>query len=120
VFTLLRLHGVALGGSVSITLDGVSVTVATNAGESAEQVIANLAAAINGDATLQSLGITAAADGNELLTNGMVSETAINDAGLTAEESTEVPSLSAPMIASLVVLMAALGTLMLRPGRRRT
>jgi streptogramin lyase len=119
-FTLLRLHGVALGGSVSITLDGVSVTVVTNAGESAEQVIANLAAAINADATLESLGTTAAAEGNELLTNGMVTETAINDAGLTSDESTAIPSLSAPMIASLVVLMAALGTLMLQRGRRRT
>jgi hypothetical protein len=50
----------------------------------------------------------------------MVTETAINDAGLTSDESTAIPSLSAPMIASLVVLMAALGTLMLQRGRRRT
>ncbi len=99
---------------MSITLDGVSVTVATNAGESAEQVIANLVAAINEDATLQSLGTAAIAEGNELLTNGTVTETEINDAGLSAEGATAVPSLSPPAIASLGVLMAALGTLLLR------
>jgi hypothetical protein len=120
VFTLLHLFGVARGGSVGITVDGVSITVVANEGDSAEQVLANLAAAINGDATLQSLGTAAVADGNELLTNGTVTETATNDAGLTGDWSIEVPTLSTPAIASLTVLMAALGTLLLRYGRRRT
>jgi hypothetical protein len=60
-FTLLHLFGVARGGSVDITVDGVSITVVANEGDSAEQVLANLAAAINGDATLQSLGTTSSA-----------------------------------------------------------
>ena len=117
----MRLFGVAQGGSVSITLDGVSITVVTSEGDSAEQVLANLAAAINGDATLQSLGTTAIADGNELITTGSVSDVSIQDAGLTqGAAATLVPSLSGSAIASLGVLIAGLGTLLLRHGRSRT
>jgi len=105
VFTLLKLFGVARGGSVGITVDGVTITVVTNEGDSAEQVIANLAAAINADATLQSLGTSAIAEGNELLTNGTVTETAINDAGLSVEAEGSIPVMSP---AGLLVFAAGL------------
>jgi hypothetical protein len=121
IFAFARMFGVTRGGNVSITLDGVSITVVTDDGDSAEQVLVNLAAAINGDATLQSLGTTAIADGNELITTGSISDVRIEDTGLTyGGANTAVPSLSDPAIVSLGVLMAALGTLLLRHGRRRT
>jgi hypothetical protein len=120
VFTLLRLFGVAHGGTLAITIDGVSITVATNAGDSTEQVLANLATAINEDATLQSLGTAATVVGDELITNGKVTETVINDTGLSGNEPiAAVPSLSPPAIASLAVLMAALGVLLRRQGQDR-
>jgi cysteine-rich repeat protein len=42
--TLLSIYGIAMGGSASVTVDGVLVTVPTSTGQSAAQVAAALAA----------------------------------------------------------------------------
>jgi hypothetical protein len=49
----------------------------------AADVAANIAAAINADATLTDLGIIATTVGGTVTTNGLVSSTDVNDPGLT-------------------------------------
>ena len=48
------------GGSVSVIIEGESITINTTAGQTAAQVAQDLAAAINANANLQALGITQA------------------------------------------------------------
>jgi cysteine-rich repeat protein len=80
-----QLRGTAAGGSVSITVAGVLVTVTTAAGQTPAQVAAALAAAINANASLQALGVTATAQGARVITDGDVSSVNPADAGLTEE-----------------------------------
>ncbi|HEU5454220.1 MAG TPA: multicopper oxidase domain-containing protein [Nocardioides sp.] len=64
------LSGTAAGGSVSITVSGVVVTVTTGAGQSAADIAGALAAAINADPGLAALGVTATAQGTRLVVDG--------------------------------------------------
>jgi spore coat protein A len=77
-----RLKGTAQGGSVSVTVSGVLVSVTTSAGQTAAQVVQALANAINANPTLQGLGVTATAQGARLVTNGDVTAVTVADAGL--------------------------------------
>jgi phage tail sheath gpL-like len=52
--------GTAQGGSIEITVSGVPLSVPTSVGESSADVATAVAAAINGDLTLQGLGVSAA------------------------------------------------------------
>ncbi|MDH3627230.1 MAG: multicopper oxidase domain-containing protein [Acidobacteriota bacterium] len=67
----LALDGTTLlgGQTVSVDVDGVTVSVTTSSGQSAAQIVAGLAASINSDPTLQPLGVTAFVIGNQLLVN---------------------------------------------------
>ena len=56
------LGGTAAGGTVSVEIAGVTVQVTTTAGQSAADVMAALAAAINANPTLAALGVSATAD----------------------------------------------------------
>jgi spore coat protein A len=80
----LELRGTAAGGgSVSITIEGEVVTVNPTAGQTASQVIQALVNAVNANANLQALGVTATASGNRLVTNGDITDVTITDGGLT-------------------------------------
>ncbi|HEV8337190.1 MAG TPA: multicopper oxidase domain-containing protein [Candidatus Polarisedimenticolia bacterium] len=76
--------GLGQGGTVQITVSGVVITVNTTPGETPEQVVAALAAAINANPTLSGMGITAIAMGRRLITVGTMSAMTLGDPGLTA------------------------------------
>ena len=80
--TLLAICGTAQGGSVSVTIDGVLVSVPTNAGQSAVQVAAALAAAIEANPTLAANGVTAVARGGQLAVTGSLTSFILDDPGL--------------------------------------
>jgi cysteine-rich repeat protein len=106
-----RLYGVAQGGSVSVTVDGVLVTVATTAGQTPAQIVAALAAAIGANSTLSEQGTTAVAIGSRLVTNGTLAGPTLTDPGLSSEPP--VPSFSGwgLGLAALSLLFAGLGPL---------
>jgi len=60
----------------------LGIELVTSAGETAEQVAANLAALINADPTLAALGVGAEVSGASVATEGEVTFTEINDSGL--------------------------------------
>jgi cysteine-rich repeat protein len=74
--------GTATGGTIDLTLNGVNLQVVTLLGESAAQVAANVAAAINANASLMALGVTAASLGDEVATSGDLTTFEVNDPGL--------------------------------------
>ncbi len=108
----LSLYGVAEGGAVQLEIDGQPIEVTTTAGQTAEQVVAALSAAVNGDPTLAGLGVAAVAQGNTLLTNGTLGALVVTDPGL-SESPVAVPAL--PGLGALLLLAAALGL----SGRRQ-
>ncbi|GAB4274320.1 MAG: hypothetical protein Kow0092_29720 [Deferrisomatales bacterium] len=80
--SLLRFRGPAAGGSVELVVEGVPVTAETVPGMSAPDVAVLCAAAIHGEPALAALGITAAADGDTLATDGRIDDVFLRDAGL--------------------------------------
>jgi cysteine-rich repeat protein len=78
----LLLHGVAEGGNVTVTLDGVVLVVPTSPGETDSQVAAAIAAAIEADPTLAAAGVTAYASGPTVISTGTFDAVVINDPGL--------------------------------------
>lgn len=111
------LFGTAEGGSVSVTVDGVTLPVVTLVGTSALDVLGDLAAAINADPTLQGLGTTGAVLGGVLVTNGTVSDFTILDPGLTESPPVAVPALGPWGVGALAALLLGAGAGRLR---RRT
>jgi spore coat protein A len=103
-----RLYGAAQGGSVSVTVDGVLVSVVTTAGQTPAQVVQALAAAIGANPTLSAQGTSAVAIGNRLVTNGTLGAPSVMDPGLST--IAPVPSLSPGGLglAALVMLLVAL------------
>ncbi len=104
------LAGTAQGGSVSITLEGVLVTVTTSAGQSAADALAALAAAIGADPTLSALGVSSRVEGTMLVTGGTITGVSIDDPGF----APAVPGLPLAARALLVALIVLAG------ARRRT
>jgi spore coat protein A len=100
----LTLYGLAQGGSVSVTVEGVLVAVATTAGQTPADVVAALAAAIDADPTLSAQGISAVAIGDRLVTNGALGGITIADPGLSTQPP-QVPSISAWGLAAAALLM---------------
>ena len=77
------LGGVAVGGgSVSIVVEGVTITVPTAAGMTPAMVAAALASAINADPRLIMLRVGASASGGTLTVGGRVTGVTIGDTGL--------------------------------------
>ncbi|MBW2361121.1 MAG: M36 family metallopeptidase [Deltaproteobacteria bacterium] len=105
--------GTASGGNVRLVVDGVTLVVPTSAGQSAAQVAANIAAAINADPTLIGLGVTAASSGDTLTTTGDVTTLTIIDNGL-APNSVPLAPAAAPLLG---LALLALGLRRL-PARR--
>lgn len=81
----LFLSGTAAGGNVTATVDGLPVVAPTTPGQSAEDVLTDLAAAINADGGLMALGRTAVARDQALFVDGIAS-LASGDGGLNAGE----------------------------------
>lgn len=77
------LVGTAVGGhSITFQLNGVSLSIDTLAGQSSSEVAAAIAAAINGNPTLQDMDGTAVANGSTVLAAGSFSDLLIGDPGL--------------------------------------
>jgi cysteine-rich repeat protein len=112
------LSGTAQGGHVSLTIDGVVVDVTTSPGQTAEQVIAALAAAIESDPTLSAQGISAQANGNVLTTGGTIESSDVADAGF-APPVPGVSTLAPAAQAALLLLLAAFAALALSARRAR-
>jgi cysteine-rich repeat protein len=104
----IELYGLAQGGSVSVTVSGVLVSVATAAGQTPAQAVAALAAAITADATLAAQGVSAVALGIRPATNGTIDATNVADPGLVTSPA-PVPSLS-PLGFWLPALLMLLGS----------
>ena len=107
--------GTAHGGTIDFTVNGVALQVITIAGQTADQVAAAVAAAINGNTTLASMGVTASANGSQVTTNGTITSVTNNDPGITQDLPT-IPTVSFWGAAALVGMLAATGIL---TGRRR-
>lgn len=74
--------GIAAGGDVTLVVEGQLLVVPTTAGQTAAQVAAATAAAINTNPTLMGMGVGASGVGNVLITPGSLDSVAINDLGL--------------------------------------
>jgi extracellular elastinolytic metalloproteinase len=112
--TVLPFSGVAAGGTIDLVIEGIPLSVATLAGQSADEVAANVAAAINADPDLAALGVTAAASASEVATTGEVTSFEVNDPGLAGPA---LPALSEGgrwLLGAILVLVALLP----RGGRR--
>ncbi|MFP6655886.1 MAG: M36 family metallopeptidase, partial [Myxococcota bacterium] len=96
--------GTATGGTVTATIDGVTIQIATTAGQSANAVSSSLAAAINANASLAALNNISAVQANSIVVTGNLESLVINDVGLIA---TAVPSLG--LAASGLLLLGLAG-----------
>lgn len=115
----LVLSGSALGGNVSVTILGVLVQVDTTAGQTAAQVVAALASAINGNATLQSQGVGALAIGTRLESSSDFDSFAVNDAGLAGAPIPALPLLLAALLAGALLLTSRRASRLARAAGRR-
>ena len=106
--------GTAQGGTIDFKVSGVSLQVITTAGQTAAQVAAAITAAINNNPTLTAAEIGAVAAGDDVITNGSVTDTVINDPGISSN-FVFVPALSA----ASVILFFLLTTALLLVVRRR-
>lgn len=77
-----QLYGVSMGGSVSITIAGVVVTVQTLPGMSSSAVFSLLQAGVLADPTLSALGVQAAVVGSKLYVSEVATNYGVSDAGL--------------------------------------
>jgi cysteine-rich repeat protein len=75
-------HGTAMGGRIDLVVEGVALSVDTIPGQSAAEVLAAVAAAINADPTLSTLGVQAAVVGGVLYIGGASSSFEIFDPGI--------------------------------------
>ncbi|MDP3910008.1 MAG: hypothetical protein Q8Q14_06425 [Gemmatimonadales bacterium] len=108
--------GTGQGGSIEITVSGVPLSVSTFAGDSAIEVAARVADAINNDPMLQGLGVWATYSTNRLdVIGGVVDTAASTDPGIQINGGGSVPALSRAGTA----LFAALFTLSSFLGLRR-
>jgi spore coat protein A len=76
--------GLAEGGQVDLTVDGVLISVGTSFGQITDDIAAAIALAINTDPTLAGLGVTAFASGNTVITVGSIGGILVADTGLTS------------------------------------
>ncbi len=108
--------GTAAGGSVSFSVDGVALQVVTEASETAADVAAKVADAINADPALSTMGIFAFATGGTVITNGTITNRVINDPGL---GQIKVPGLTGRALGLLAVLLLVTAPMAVRFQSRR-
>jgi cysteine-rich repeat protein len=100
--------GVALGGSIEISVSGVALSVPTLPGETAADVAAAVAAAINADPALQGLGVSAASSlGTLLVVGGGIDSAVSADPGIAIQGPVGVPALLPVGRMGLALLLAA-------------
>ena len=103
--------GVAQGGAVQFTVsNAITLQVTTNPGDTAEDVAAAVAAAINNDATLAASGITATANGSVVTTNADITSVVITDPGITHSST---PIIDIPTVSEWGLILLALSLLLL-------
>ena len=101
----IALNGTAQGGLVEIEISGVSVSATTQAGDSAEDVVDALVAAIHANATLAAQGVSADRNGSALAVSEPATLLQLTDPGL----AVAVPALGPAGIALLLGLLAWVG-----------
>jgi cysteine-rich repeat protein len=74
--------GTANGGTVTVTIDGVAVQIATTLGQSASAVASALAAAINASTALSALYDISSAQTNQVVITGTLDSLVFDDTGL--------------------------------------
>jgi cysteine-rich repeat protein len=117
--TNVDLVGTPLGGTLSLTIEGVLIEVPTSAGQTPEEVKLYTALLITSHPTLASLGVTARWLGDVLAVTGSISAVASTDPGLQISLESEpppvaIPALVPPALLLLVLLLGAGGILLRR------
>ena len=114
---VLEVSGTAQGGTLTLNVEGVLVVVATTAGQTAEEVAAAIADAINANDQLSSLGVAAVPNGSQVIVSGgLLAAPGVSDPGLAVSVVKNVPSLSVAALALLGALLAASGAWRSRLG----
>ena len=101
--------------TVAFSVSGVGLQVSTLAGETAAEVAANVAAAINADPSLSQASTFAFATGSTVITNSMITSRVIIDPGL---RPIVVPGLHGWALALLAALLGATATMRIRSAAR--
>jgi ELWxxDGT repeat protein len=115
----LELFGVPLGGSVSFSIAGVSIGVATSPGDTIAQILSALETEVNGNAALITAGIHATSDGQSLFVGRLIAAVVVADPGLSlAPQPTPVPALWSAGRALLLLGMMAVALTLVRKGRQ--
>jgi cysteine-rich repeat protein len=108
--------GTAQGGSIEVTVSGVPLSAPTSVGESSADVATAVAAAINGDLTLQGLGVSAASSlGALFVIGGTIDAAASADPGIEIQVADPVPAL--PPLGRLALVLSLCAAI-LAMGRR--
>jgi cysteine-rich repeat protein len=110
--------GIAEGGWVAFTINGVEFWVTTHAGETAADVAANVADAINTDPTLSQTGIFASTTGSTVIANAMITDRVIDDPGLNPPIPIPIPGLTGWGLGLLAVLLLLTAAMRLRSAAR--
>jgi uncharacterized repeat protein (TIGR01451 family) len=108
----------AEGGTVTLTVDGITVVVPTSPGQDPDDILAALAAAINADPALAALGTTASVEFPRLVTTGRIEEYVVSDNGLIGVRL--VPALSPALQGLAWGLVCAIGLAATRRRRHRS
>jgi cysteine-rich repeat protein len=107
--------GTAEGGSVEFVVDGVSVSITTSPGQSAADVAAAMALAIEANAALAALGVVSQSTFEQLVVAGEIDSVSLADSGLAAT----VPI--APWVSiALLLLVGATGFALLSRANVRS
>ncbi len=99
--------GIASGGSIDVTLEGVVIGITTLPGDTSADVASYLADAINADPSLAAMGVGASSLGSRLIVNGQITDVTIGD-----------PTISLPEPMGLWQLVAGAALLQLLASRR--
>lgn len=102
--------GTAVGGAtIEFVVNGVALQITTFAGQTAAGVAGAIADAVNENGTLEGMGTRAAAMDGKVFTNGIVTGTVINDAGISDAEINQaaIPLLGRWQVVLLALLLLA-------------
>lgn len=94
----LTLHGFAEGGSLTVAVDGIEITVATAPGSTPGDVAAQVAAALAAEPALA--GLIVSASGDSIDADGAIRLTGSTDPGLADCAPVNAPSLTGPAVNS--------------------
>lgn len=111
------LTGIAHGGSIFVSVNGVHVEVTTYPGDSASTVASRVADAINSDGELADMDVSASSIINEIVVNnGTIGSLSSADPGIQIASTSEVPALSFPGGLAVTLILAAIALRRIRRG----